>query len=290
MLKHRIFSGVIAVIILILSLWFLPVYIAIIGLLILSFVAQREFYAMMTAAEIPVFRVIGIIVGSLMILLTFFSIQFNWSTDVAVGGESVLLFFCLIAIFLRMLWQANNPKPIETIACTLLGIFWIPFMLNFFARLAFTWRDGSITDTLGATAVSLVAYLVIVVKSTDTGAFFVGRSFGKHKMFPRISPAKTWEGLAGGVGTAVLFSLGCFFIMKGQFGRISMQWHDAVILGVILSLAGVLGDLFESLLKRSTGVKDSGDKIPGMGGLLDMLDSLLFSIALLYGYVLFFLS
>ena len=288
MLKHRIFSGVLAVTILILSLWLLPVYIAIVGLLILSFVAQREFYAMMTAAEIPVFRVIGIIVGSLMILLTFFSIQFGWSTDLAVGGESVLLFSCLIAIFLRMLWQENNPKPIETIACTLLGIFWVPFMLNFFTRLAFTWRDGAITDNLGATAVSLVAYLVVVVKSTDTGAF-VGRSFGKHKMFPRISPAKTWEGLAGGVGTAVLFSLAIFFIMKGQFGNIAMRWYDSIILGVILSLAGVLGDLFESLLKRSAKVKDSGDTIPGMGGLLDMLDSLLFSIALLYGYILFFL-
>ncbi|MCK5528583.1 MAG: phosphatidate cytidylyltransferase [Kiritimatiellae bacterium] len=289
MLKHRISSGIIAVVVLVLSLWFLPVYIAIIGLLILSFVAQREFYAMMTAADIPVFRVIGIIVGSLMILLTFFSIQLGWSTDLAVGGESVLLFSCLIAIFLRMLWQENNPKPIETIACTLLGIFWVPFMLNFFTRLAFTWRDGGITDNLGATAVSLVAYLVVVVKSTDTGAFFVGRSFGKHKMFPRISPAKTWEGLAGGVGTAVLFSLAIFFIMKGQFGNITMRWYDSIILGVILSLAGVLGDLFESLLKRSAKVKDSGDTIPGMGGLLDMLDSLLFSIALLYGYILFFL-
>ena len=290
MLKHRIFSGVVASVILILSLWLLPVYVAVVGLLVLSSIAQYEFYAMMDAATIPVFRVVGIVTGCLMILVTFFTLQFHWDTNYAIGAESVVLFLCLIAIFLRMLWQENNPKPIETIACTLLGIFWVPFMLDFFVRLAFTWRTGEVTDVLGSTAVSLVAYLVIVVKSTDTGAFFVGRSFGKHKMFPRISPAKTWEGLAGGVSVAVLFSLLFFFVIKGDFGNgIIMHWYDAVILGIILSLAGVLGDLFESLLKRSVKVKDSANSIPGMGGLLDMLDSLLFSIAILYGYVLFFL-
>ena len=178
---------------------------------------------------------------------------------------------------------------IETVACTLLGVLYVPFLLNFFVRLCFTWREGGLSDPVGLTGGLLGIYLVAVVKFTDIGAFFTGRRFGKHKMFPRISPAKTWEGFAGGVAAAVLVSVGFFMATRGAFGTIPFRLHDALILGVLLALVGVVGDLFESMLKRASGIKDSGDSIPGMGGLLDVLDSLLFSVPLMYGYVILFL-
>ena len=114
-------------------------------------------------------------------------------------------------------------------ACTLLGVLYVPFLLNFFVRLCFTWREGGLSDPVGLTGGLLGIYLVSVVKFTDIGAFFTGRRFGKHKMFPRISPAKTWEGLAGGVVAAVLVSMGFFLATGGAFGTIEFRLHDALI-------------------------------------------------------------
>ncbi len=287
MLKHRIISGSLAGGLAVLAFTCLPVYVGVVALLVLSTLAQREFYAIMHAAGFPVFRVLGTILGTLLVLISFLSEQMNWAGSVR--WAPVITYVCIIAVFCRQLWQEKNDKPIETVACTLLGVLYVPFLLNFFVRLCFTWREGGLSDPVGLTGGLLGVYLVAVVKFTDIGAFFTGRRFGKHKMFPRISPAKTWEGFAGGVAAAVLVSVGFFMATRGAFGTIPFRLHDALILGVLLALVGVVGDLFESMLKRASGIKDSGDSIPGMGGLLDVLDSLLFSVPLMYGYVILFL-
>jgi phosphatidate cytidylyltransferase len=113
----------------------------------------------------------------------------------------------------------------------------------------------------------------------DTGAFFVGRAFGRHKLHPRLSPAKTWEGFFGGMAAAV----GTAFALR-LIGFHELGARDGLALGVAVSLLGPLGDLAESLLKRSSGVKDSGRLIPGHGGILDRIDALIFTAPCVYFY------
>jgi phosphatidate cytidylyltransferase len=125
----------------------------------------------------------------------------------------------------------------------------------------------------------LVYFLLLVVWLGDTGAYYVGRTFGKHKLSPRISPKKTIEGLLGGVAASIITALVIHFTFFPKFPLV-----HAIIAGVILSVAGVIGDLAESMWKRSAAVKDSGTLIPGHGGFLDRFDSILFTAPILYCY------
>ena len=125
----------------------------------------------------------------------------------------------------------------------------------------------------------LVYFLLLVVWLGDSGAYYVGKTFGRHKLSPRISPKKTIEGLAGGVAASVVTALVIHFTFFPKFPLI-----HAVIAGVILSIAGVIGDLAESMWKRSAAVKDSGSLIPGHGGFLDRFDSIFFTAPILYCY------
>lgn len=126
----------------------------------------------------------------------------------------------------------------------------------------------------------LVLFLAIVTWAGDTGAYYAGTLWGKHLLAPSISPKKTIEGVGGGAGLALIVA----FAGHASFvPELSLQ--DAVILGLLLTLAGLLGDLWESAIKRRTGIKDSGNILPGHGGMLDRLDSLLFTAPAFYYYV-----
>ncbi|MFZ2494026.1 MAG: phosphatidate cytidylyltransferase [Thermoanaerobaculia bacterium] len=125
----------------------------------------------------------------------------------------------------------------------------------------------------------LVFFLLLVVWMGDAGAYYVGRQFGRHKLSPRISPKKTIEGGIGGVTTSILAAVGIHFAFFPTFPLV-----HAILAGVILSIAGMIGDLAESMWKRSASVKDSGSLIPGHGGFLDRFDSILFTAPILYVY------
>jgi phosphatidate cytidylyltransferase len=125
----------------------------------------------------------------------------------------------------------------------------------------------------------LIFYLLLVVWLGDAGAYYVGKSLGRHKLSPRISPKKTVEGLAGGIAVSIIAAV----VVHLTFFKEIPLIH-AVISGVILSVAGVIGDLAESMWKRSAAVKDSGTLIPGHGGFLDRFDSIFFTAPILYSY------
>jgi phosphatidate cytidylyltransferase len=284
MLKHRMVSGIILGAAFILALTLVPPAGAWIVLMVISAVAQWEFYAMIRQAQIPCFWVIGILCGLALITATFFSAG-NGAFGTAFYLEHAILLTSVLAIFIRQFPQKNNPRPIETIACTLLGILYVPYLFNFFTRLAFAWENHALAGRVSVTGRLLILYLVLVVKFTDIGAYFTGRYLGKHKLFPRISPAKTWEGLCGGIASALTVSVLFFLATDGRMGVVTLRAADAVLLGIILPLTAVVGDLFESLLKRACSIKDSGSSVPGMGGLLDVLDSLFFGAPMLYIYI-----
>ncbi len=290
-LVHRIMSGTLIAALLILAANHLPAIGGWVLLVAISAMAQLELYRLLNLPGIPVFRWLGILIGAAMVTATYFTmgLSADRATD-ALTWEHFVLCLGMILVFFRQFPQRDNTQPLATIACTLLGILYVPYLFNYFTRLVYTWEHAGHDMGVGTTGRQLVFYLVVVVKSADIGAFFVGSAIGKHKLFPRLSPRKTWEGLVGGVICAMIGSLTFVYATRGSFGVLQVRMSDAVILGLLLSLVGTAGDMFESLLKRASGSKDSGAAVPGMGGLLDVLDSLLFGAPVLYFYARFILS
>jgi len=284
-------SGVLLAVMVVMVANYLPspaCWLLIVGL---SAVAQYEFYTMMDGAGLPVFRVIGMLGGAAVVSSTFWTIGPE-DQQLAAGyrWENLVLMLTALVVFVRQFPQKDNAQPVSTIACTLLGVWYVAFLMNYFTRLAFAWHDGELLHAVGPTGRMMVLYLVGVVKSSDVGAYFAGRLLGRHKLYPRLSPKKTWEGLAGGVVASLCVSLLFWHLTSGVLGKLPLDIVDAVVLGLVLPVVGVLGDLFESLLKRSSGMKDSGTLIPGMGGVLDVLDSLLFGAPVLYAYAVLFMK
>jgi len=155
------------------------------------------------------------------------------------------------------------------IALLLLGILYIPFLLTHLALM----REV-------AYGVQWIFLLLIIVMTGDTAAYYAGRTFGKRKLYPMVSPNKTIEGSLGGL----VGSLAGVFIARATFFP-QLPVADSIAMPLLLGVLGQLGDLFESMLKRSFGVKDSGTIIPGHGGILDRLDSILFAAPAAFLYV-----
>jgi phosphatidate cytidylyltransferase len=280
MLRQRLQSGfllggtLLAALIFMPKVWLLPL------LLILVFVSLVEFYALLDASRIPHFKVVGLICGLGLVAGNWFALlgQQPWRQE----AESFIFFLTTAFVFIRQISCRHTDRPWDTMAGTLLGVIYVAFLFNFLLKLVLGW--GPTVDGR-----RLLLYLIAVVKCTDIGAYSVGCAIGRHKFIPRISPKKTWEGVVGGVLCGLAASLLFVFLAHGSIGPIHVSWVDAVILGLVLSAAGVTGDLIESLLKRAAGVKDSGTFILGMGGILDVVDSLLFAAPLLYMYVRLFI-
>ncbi len=287
--QQRLFAGPLILAAVVAAAYLAPSALICAVLAAIAGLALREFYHLLDLAGIPSFRVLGGVFSALLIAGTWAAYSFR--ADFLAGEQELIIMFSLvIAILVRQFPQKYNPQPLATMACTLLGLLYVPFLFNYFTKLAFAWGPVGWLEPADATGRWLVFYLIAVVKFTDIGAFVVGRRWGRHKLIPRISPAKTWEGFFGGILTGLIISLVFRWLLDGQFGAVVMAARDAVILGVLLPVIGTFGDLTESMLKRAANAKDSGQIVPGMGGLLDVLDSLLFAAPALFIYAKLFLS
>ncbi len=300
-LLRRFFSAIILLGTCGLLLFKLPSLVGVLVLITLAALALLEFYNIQKNSNIPAFRNIGLVSGLAILASAYVSLN----NSIIIGATApdawrelpgLVLTLIVFIIFVRQFPQKMNPQPLPTIACTMLGLVYIPLMMMFMMHLCFRWTPTAWNDPFSPTARALILYLVIVVKASDVGAYLVGSTCGRHKMFPRISPGKTWEGLAGGFFAGILASLVLFWLWHNpaleshtaEFGRLSITFGHALFLGAFLAAIGVIGDLVESLLKRSAGLKDSGCIFPGMGGILDVLDSLLFTAPALYFYLRWF--
>ena len=249
--------------------------------------ALWEYFALLKAGEISHHRGMGMAAALLLISLNFWLLQ---SADPLIRfaifpGEAAVMAFFVMALFLRE-YGRNNPgrATAEGITFTLLGVIYIPWLFLFMAKLLyFTPRtpDGHLTGQY------LVLFVVAVTKFTDVGAFLCGSLFGRTPFFPNISPKKTWEGILGGVVLGVAVGWGVFHFFGQHLPPFSLMLVYG--LALLLAIAGVAGDLAESLLKRSVHSKDSGHALPGIGGGLDLIDSLLFTLPLFYFILLFLL-
>ncbi len=253
-------------------------YVFLLIMVLLSAAGLAEFYGMARKRGLVCFQYCGIAGGVLLMVGTFYHLIgklgiANSPARVNDFETSFLILFVL-GLCLRQFLARDISNGMIAISVTLFGLMYVPWLLNFIQKINFFRNvDGHY----------YLLYFVLITKFSDTGAYVVGSLIGRHKMIPRISPGKTWEGFGGAIFASTLASV--LFVHFAQSKMPAMNLVHAVILGVVLSSAAVVGDLIESLFKREAGVKDSGHFFPGIGGILDLLDSLLFNAPIMYLYL-----
>jgi phosphatidate cytidylyltransferase len=278
MLKYRVISGVsFLAVVAAMALW-APTWVIGLFILLLCTLAILETVSLLDSAGFPALKWTSLGVGLLWMLSAWFAAQhtgalhyLNW----LMPGLSAW------AIFLGCLFRSDQSKTLDKVTGSFTTVAYVPGLMQFLLLLLFLGKG-----TIHGDGRMLLLYGILVIKFADIGAYFTGSAIGKHKLIPKISPAKTWEGVLGGVGLSVAVSLIFLWLFGFEVAGVEFGLLDGILLGVLLSVSGILGDLVESMLKRAADIKDSGQWIKGMGGLLDVLDSLLFAFPVLYLYVL----
>ena len=258
------------------------VYALVVGAFIAA--ALMEFFTMVRHRGILVHRPLAMTLGMIFTALV------AWRSLVAPGlvptpivgpGATAISWMwdifwpaTVIIIFVRQFTRENIFEALGGLATTLFGLAYIPALFSYFFYLR------AIDPAQGAW---LVLFLVLVTKMGDAGAYAVGNLIGRHVPFPRISPRKTTEGFAGAVVVSALTALAA----RDMLGPWAPSLLATILLGTFLGLCGQLGDLAESLLKRDCQVKDASASFPGLGGVLDVIDSLLFTAPLFYGILIY---
>jgi phosphatidate cytidylyltransferase len=253
------------------------------SLLLIAFfglAAQWEFYLAQEEKGHKVFKQSGLFCGALIFANSWYFLIANPTHAGFVHfGEELVLVLALLGAFIRLvIVPETHREPITTAALTLLGLLYVPFLFNFVALLALTPGNPQLNNFL-------LIYLLAVTKFSDVGAYVIGSLIGRHKMIPRISPGKTWEGFGGAILTSLVISIAMTHGMGEKLHALTFQ--ASIILGLLLPLVSVVGDLAESVVKRDASIKDSGRSIPGIGGALDLIDSILFTAPVLYFYLQF---
>ncbi|MBU0709324.1 MAG: phosphatidate cytidylyltransferase [Candidatus Omnitrophota bacterium] len=220
-----------------------------------------EFFTMLENKGIKVYKYFGIAMGTAIPLsiLTRFETTKNW--------ELLFVTLALLFLFLMQFRRRQNSGVVIDIATTLFGIFYVSWLFSFLIKIRYL--SGGI---------GLLTAILLITKLGDIGAYLVGSRFGKRPLMPRVSPKKSVEGAWGGLCFSVLGAL-----ISSAF--IEFSYLHLISLGVFLGILGQLGDLSESLMKRDCQVKDSGGIFPGIGGVLDSIDSLLFTAPAFYFYM-----
>jgi phosphatidate cytidylyltransferase len=281
-LLYRLISGVAIAGAWALGMLYLPGWALFLIFLVCALLCQWEFYKLVARGGYAVLPGRGLVLGACWLGAVFSVPQ---AMDVFGYIGAFLLVGGGLLLFLHLLFDPHSARPLESAAMTLLGFFYVPFLLSYYIRLAQWEAPGYFNLSRGG--IFLAFYVALVVKLADVGAYAAGRLWGRHKLLPRISPGKSWEGLAGGVALAVAASVAMV--------ALSQRWHviprtplsdlhlwTAAALGLLLAAIGVLGDLVESMFKRNVQAKDSSALVPGMGGWLDVFDSLVFAPAVFY--------
>ena len=276
-IKYRLISGLSIAVLLFLAFFWLPDAGVPFVLAALAAIISLEFYQLMTAGGVANFRVYGTLGCVALVFVTWFSgLRGDNGT-----WDSLVLFLITIGIFLRQFPQKDNPHPLRTIGGTLFGVLYIGLLWSFLPKILLFHRPPVI-DGIYMPGRWLLLYAVFAAKFTDIGAYVIGCAIGRHKLIPRISPGKSWEGVGGGILVGTLVGVALVWGLRDTFAPLGLTPLRAIPLGVLLSICAITGDLTESLFKRAASVKDSGGGVPGMGGFLDVLDSLLFTFPALY--------
>jgi phosphatidate cytidylyltransferase len=255
-------------------------YVFLLIMMTLAWAGLVEFYNLLAHRNLFCFKYVGVFGGLLLMGSTFFYLSGQFvqhsAPSEANDFETSFLILFVLGLCVRQFVSKTNTAGLIAISTTLFGLMYVPYLLNFIQKINFF-------PGLKGNGAFYILYFILVTKFSDLGAYVTGSLIGKHKMIPRISPGKTWEGFGGAIVISTAASL-AFAHFAGD-KLLGMTPMHAIILGVILSLSAVVGDLIESLFKREAGVKDSGRFFPGIGGILDLIDSILFNAPIMYVYL-----
>jgi phosphatidate cytidylyltransferase len=264
MLKKRLLTALWGIPLLAAAIWFdeplpwLTILVALWGML-----AVTEFYRLGEKIKLEPLTYFGLLWTFLFILSPQLNSEFL-TTPILLASGVVLSLIWIVA-------RRRRENAFSSWAWTLGGILYVGFLLSYFVALRGL-EDGR----------NWVFLAILVTFASDTAAYFMGKALGRHKLAPAISPGKTWEGTIAGFIGAIIIAL--LFTLPTPL-QLPIGYGQAVLLGFLISLFGQFGDLAESLLKRNTGVKDSGSMLAGHGGFLDRIDSVVFAGVVVYYYV-----
>ncbi len=256
MLIKRIISAIALIIFITTVIFFDWLCAGVIALFII--IGLYEYFVMLEKKGISIYKYFGIGVGTVIPLTIMFKFEptKNW--------ELLFIVLALFSLILMQFKRRDNSGVIVDISTTLFGILYVSWFFSFMIKIRFL-----------AGGLGFLAALLLITKLGDIGAFLVGSKWGKHLLIPRISPNKTIEGSIG----SLIFSILGAWVSKSF---LPFNYLQLLMIAVSLNILGQLGDLSESLLKRDCQVKDSGKIFPGMGGVLDEIDSLLFTAPVFY--------
>ena len=249
--------------------------------LVLSLVALQEYAVLMNLRGIPIRRrslwVATVLTLPASLPVTYQGI-FNMQPlfDGMSWREALLGLLALYLIGLEVI--RPNDRSVQSVIYSLFGYFYIPWMLGYGITLRYT-PDG----VLGLWYLMLP---ILAIFASDTGAYIIGKVFGRRKLAPQVSPNKTLEGAFGGLGLAVLIVSLTTYSLEALL-NLRVDIYDTILFSILVASAAQLGDLFESLIKRWAGVKDAGFFLPGHGGALDRIDGMLFAVPITYYFVTF---
>jgi phosphatidate cytidylyltransferase len=263
----RVLTAIVALPILLFTVWSRSPYFFVALTGIAAMLALREFYGLASKAGCKPQAVSGY-VAALAVIASF------------VYEQPVLIVAAVAALSILSLASAiSNPnemhQSLASVSATVFGVIYVAVLAGYLIGVRMM-ADAVLIPHLAS---KLLTMFFAIVMMTDTGAYYFGRAFGRHKLAPRVSPGKTVEGAIGGLATAIIIGPVCKLIF---FPEIPIS--HSLALGAALGTIGQIGDLAESLLKRGADVKDSGNLLPGHGGVLDRIDSLLFCAPLLFYY------
>ena len=266
-----------------------PVSVFLVGgiIMLLNIVGLLEFYGMVNANGLPRFKWLGLaggvtLVGTLFVYLSGLAKQQLGEPTTGGAAELELGIFAvlLLALLGRRVFAHPAAPSFSMVGHTMLGVLYVSWLLGFMLKIYFFAKQAGAGFDPGY----CLLFFILTTKCSDIGAYSLGSLIGRHKMIPSVSPAKTWEGFVG----AILLSTAAAMVMAHYWGAArlgGMTLGHAAALGPVLAVGAVIGDLVESVFKRDSGVKDSGSFFPGIGGILDLLDSLLFNAPLMFLYL-----
>ena len=275
----RILTAAIGLPILIASIlvpWLQPLFVAIAAAAM--FFGLYEFYVLARKKDMKPDLGAGFLGGAALFTIFYFATPDP--TQQRLDGQLItliLIVFTIATLIAAMLRGAPFDKMIVASGATILGVLYVVLLGGHLVALR--------TGFEQALSAHLLSFFFLVLMGADTGAYYVGRAIGKHKLAPKVSPGKTWEGVVGGLAAALALATAAHFWF---FKELPLKW--ALPLAAVMTVLGIFGDLTESALKRGAGAKDAAKILPGHGGALDRLDSLLFNAPLIYYFAHFYFS
>ena len=272
---NRLITAAVALPVIIASILYPPLRLVFVGIAVAAIViALYEFWFLARRVGAKPDIVVGYATTAAMLVAFFFNLP-EWLIVIVPA-------LVVAALAAEMLRGAPFDKMILSAGSTVLGVLYVAMLGGHLVALRMGFTEAA---TPGAYSISthLLSFFFLVLMGSDTGAYYTGRALGKHKLAPTVSPGKTWEGAVGGMLASLLMAALAHYWF---FPELSLR--AALLLAAVMNVLGVVGDLTESALKRGANAKDAASILPGHGGFLDRLDSLLFNAPLIYYFALYY--